>query len=30
VEVDDDDVFGLVVVERLLDRGEKSAGDVRG
>ena len=30
VEVDDDDVFGFIVVERLLDQGEKPAGEIKG
>jgi len=30
VEVDDDDVFGFVIVERLLDDGEKPAGEIKG
>jgi hypothetical protein len=30
VEVDDDDVFGFVFVERLLDHREKPAGEIKG
>jgi len=30
VEVDDDEVFGFIVVERLLDDLEKSAGGIKG